>query len=97
MTVRSFALAQQENERLKAQIDEGGTSASPARGGEAAVASSRQELTAVRADASQTVSEIASLRDSLRQMQNANASLAAENARLKTTAALAGSNLAALR
>jgi chromosome segregation ATPase len=95
MTVRSFALTQQENERLKAQIEPAGTSATQAHDAETALAGAQQELAAVRADASKTAAESASLRDFLRQMQNANASLATENSRLKTAVALAGGRLPA--
>jgi nucleoid-associated protein YgaU len=95
MTVRSFALAQQENERLKAQLEQAGPSAPQAHNAEAMPAITQQEPAAVRADAIKAAAETASLRDSLRQLQNSNASLAAENARLRTTMAMAGGNLPA--
>jgi chromosome segregation ATPase len=95
MTVRSFALAQQEIERLKVQIGQAGMSATQAHNAETVLTGAQQELAAVRADASKTAAETASLRDFLRQLQNANDSLAAENARLRTTVALAGGRLSA--
>jgi chromosome segregation ATPase len=95
MTVRGFALAQQENERLKAQLEQAGPSAPQAHNAAATPAIAQQDLAGVRADADKTAAEAASLRESLRQLQNSNASLAAENARLKTAMAVAGGNLPA--
>jgi nucleoid-associated protein YgaU len=93
MTVGNFALAQQENERLKAQLEQGGgKSAAQAHDTEAALARAKQELAAVQAEANRTATGSASLRDSLRQMQEANASVAAENVHLKAAMLLAGGN-----
>jgi nucleoid-associated protein YgaU len=95
MTVRSFALAQQENERLKAQLEQAGPSAPQAHNAAATPAIAQLDFARVRADADKTAAEAASLRESLRQLQNSNANLAAENARLRTTMARAGGNLPA--
>ena len=95
MTVRSYALAQQENERLKAQLEQAGPSVPPLHNAAATPAIAQQDLAGVRADADKTAAEAAALRESLRQLQNSNASLAAENARLKTAMAVAGGNLPA--
>jgi chromosome segregation ATPase len=95
MTVRSFALAQQENERLKAQIDQGGVSAGQARDTGATLAGAQRDLATVRADASKAAAETAALRDLLRQVQNSNAGFAAENARLRAALAMAGGALPA--
>jgi len=95
MTVRSFALARQENERLKAQIEQASTSTAQNHVAGAALAEARQELGAVRAEANKAAAESASVRDTLRQVQSANVSVATENAYLKTAVPVAGGDLPA--
>ena len=81
VTVRAFALAQQENEQLKKQIEQSGgtrtTSAAPA-------------PDAGKRAADKAAADNAALRESLQQTQNTGAGLAAENARLRTALAAAG-------
>jgi nucleoid-associated protein YgaU len=95
MTVRSFALARQENERLKAQIEQSSTSTAQNHVADAALAGARQLLGTVRAEANRAAAESASARDTLRQVQGANVSLATENAYLKTAVPVAGGDLPA--
>jgi len=85
MTVRSFTLAQQENEKLKTQIDQSGASADRLSQSEAALAKERQETAALR----ETAGEAVQLRLSVRQLQAANAALTSENTRLQTSVVLA--------
>jgi nucleoid-associated protein YgaU len=84
MTVRSFALARQENERLKAQIEQAGTSTAQSHVAGAALA-----------EANKAAAQSASVRDTLRQVQGADVSLATENAYLKTAVPVAGGDLPA--
>jgi LysM repeat protein len=79
MTVRSFALARQENERLKAQIEQASTSTAQ-----------NHVRGAALAEANKAAAESASVRDALRQVQGANGSQATENASLKTAVPVAG-------
>jgi chromosome segregation ATPase len=95
MTVRSFALAQQENERLKAQLEQAGPSAPQLHNAEANPAIAQQDLAGIRADATKTAAEAASLREAVRQLQNSNASLASENTRLRAAVAMASPNVPA--
>jgi chromosome segregation ATPase/phage tail protein X len=111
MTVRSFALAQQENEQLKKQIEQsagehttpgaqaqqelaalrtqlaGATSSGE--GTSAEVTRLNGELAAARDAAGKAAADNASLREFSRQTQNTGASLASENARLRTALAVA--------
>ena len=89
MTVRSFELAQQENERLKTQIAQAGASTIQKQDLDAALAEARQTLEMTRAEADKTSAELATQGATLRQLQAANASLAAENALLKTPVSVA--------
>ena len=95
MTVRSFTLARQENERLKVQIKQAGAPAAENHDAEAALASARQELSTVRAAADKAAADSAALRDALHQAQDAYAKLATEYARLKTEVPQTGVNLPA--
>ncbi len=93
MTVRAFAQAQAENERLKTQIAQAAGERAGAMDAGAALARTEQELTALRGVAGRSANETASLRDLLRQTQNSSASLVAENARLRTALSAAGASV----
>jgi chromosome segregation ATPase len=97
IVLHSYTLTTRENDKLKAQVSQTATACSEAVT-EAAAAKARvqevqsaldkaeQELATVRAAAALRDGESARLREILRQTQDTNAALAAENARLKTQA-----------
>lgn len=95
MVLRSYTLATQENDTLKAQaaqaaatrdaaVTEAAAATARAKDAEAALAQMSKDTAAVRIAAAAREAENARLREILRQTQDTNAALAAENARLKT-------------
>jgi chromosome segregation ATPase len=102
MTVRSFALVQQENEKLKTQIAQADGERTTAiaqaqesgrRAAEADVTRLNAELADTRDIATRAATETTSLREQLRQTQNTNASLTVDNARLRTALAQPGGTM----
>jgi chromosome segregation ATPase len=102
MALRSFTVLSQENDALKAQltqataardaaVTEAAAAAAKVKDAEASVAQASKEMAAVRTAAAAREAESARLREILRQTQDTNAALAAENARLKTELARAKS------
>jgi len=100
MALRSFTVLSQENDALKAQlaqataardaaVTEAAAAATKVKEADTAVAQASREMAAVRAAAAAREAESARLREILRQTQDTNAALAAENARLKTELARA--------
>ena len=100
MALRSFTVLSQENDALKAQVaqaaaardaavTEAAAAAAKVKGAEAAAAQAGKEMAAVRTAVAAREAENTRLREILRQTQDTNAALAAENARLKTEIGLA--------
>ncbi len=100
IVLRSYTLTTKENDQLKAQASQTATAHDEAVADAAAAKSRVQELQAsldaaqkelamLRATANTHDVENARLREILRQTQDTNAALAAENARLKTQAGVA--------
>lgn len=103
MALRSYTLATQENDTLKAQaaqaaaardaaVTETAAATARAKDAEAALARMSKDMAAVRLAAAPREAENARLREILRQTQDTNAALAAENARLKTEIGIAKSS-----
>ncbi len=97
IVLRSYTLTTQENDRLKAEmskaantteqaIGEANAAKAQARDAQAALEAAQKEAASSRAIAATKEAENARLREILRQTQDTNAALAAENARLKTQA-----------
>ena len=84
MTLRSYTLLQEENEKLKAQAAEAAAPAGSARLAEAPAPAAPAPVVA-----GPTSAEVAALREQLRQLQVANVSLQADNVRLRASAVLA--------
>jgi chromosome segregation ATPase len=95
MVVRSYTLTTKENETLKTQagaaatvrdaaVAEAAAATSRAQEAQTALEKAAQEVAALRTAMQVRETENARLREILRQTQDTNAALAAENARLKT-------------
>jgi chromosome segregation ATPase len=97
MVLRGYTVTTQENDKLKAQVSqataacsdavtEAGAAKARLQEVQSALDKAQQELAALRTATAGRDAENARLREILRQTQDTNAALAAENARLKTTA-----------
>ena len=101
ITLRGYSMIQKENDQLKQQAtmaatarDEAVADANAAKARmqemQAALEAAQKEMAAVRAGAAPRDAENARLREILRQAQDTNAALAAENARLRSQVARPG-------